>query len=1120
MNVSGEFVFQRIEEIYSEDSTNDEKLRKLRITTEEMLRSLIRDHGVRISQLSHMAVYLFDKNPEAKKHEDEFFGFVKIANKASHNYPYNCPDAQLLAGIKALALVVSSLLDTPVPESIQTLYSNKDLPLLRFKGLQNKEIVEFVQATIKKVVKKKQEPDGKNYILLFCFSEEMGDFSVIIYENQRQPNNNLPPAKNLYEWGEFIPEYTQVNFFYILQNKERPDQYSLDFSKTMIVLEPDFLLEAKDIGTLFYGTDRSPATYIIEKLLPQENNSAMFKGNLVNNLLDEYLYDDNVEFEESFARFINENLISAATFKDDLPKVKTEVLSVHVPRIKAELPKLRGTEGEFTVITEPTFYSALFGITGRLDILQSSNTEPKRKNVLELKSGLPNSSGVWKSEEMQVTAYNLLMQSTYGFDRLGDSAIFYTKASTNHFRNVAVMAQKSIEFLTGRNEIFLVLNMLRKNDDRLFARLMTFDPPKFNKFAPTKIEKFRKNYLAASPLEQKYYRACVSFMINELFDSKISSNDNEQTDSSFASLWRQQPAIKEDFQFSLIRGLKFSHHDVEKNSFVFDRTIQKVSKFRESDLIILYPHDEYELEPLKCQILKGTIAELTNERVAVKLFNKQLDRSVFTTGKYFAIEPDYKDSGIISTIRMMFSFLEADTRKKELLLGLREPVSGEMQSINETGMQQSQAENVKKALASRDYYLLQGPPGTGKTSMALMSIINAILAGDEEETVTILAFTNKAIKEVCRKLQEAGIPYLFNSASEEDASSLKTLVKTHNLESFEKYIKGIRVVTSTVASFVRNSKDLSSFFKFDTLIVDEASQLLEPQLAGIIVNFRRFILIGDQNQLPAVTVQGDANTVITDSDLNGAGIMDMKVSLFERMFYTAVAKGWTHAYGTLKEQFRMHEVIMDLINHYYHGNLKCALQGRDSLTSVYPNPDGSSLSDILTGNRLIFIETQYSKTGKMNESESEIVSKIVGKIREISALPNNELPNIGIITPWRAQIAAINQRLETEGITGLPVDTVERFQGSENKIIIYSTSVSNTSQLERLGSFGKNKSVDNEVEVDRKLNVVLSRAQEQLIILGSVSVLRTSIHYRKLIETIREKGRFISTTERKKIFGT
>ena len=102
----------------------------------------------------------------------------------------------------------------------------------------------------------------------------------------------------------------------------------------------------------------------------------------------------------------------------------------------------------------------------------------------------------------------------------------------------------------------------------------------------------------------------------------------------------------------------------------------------------------------------------------------------------------------------------------------------------------------------------------------------------------------------------------------------------------------------------------------------------------------------------------------------------------------------------------------------------------------------------------------------------------------------------------------------------IPVDTVERFQGSENRVIIYSTAVSSQYHLERVGSIGVNRSQDAEVEVDRKLNVVLSRAQEQIIILGSVPILRISQHYRKLIEMIRQDGLYIPTPERKQIFGT
>lgn len=1113
------YIFERILTIHSSESGNDEKLRLLRITAEEMLKKLIAGNGVRISGIIPMAVFLFDKNLDAKRFEDEFFGFIRLGNKASHTFPLDATNDEVDSCIKAFSTIVSTLTACPVPTEIELIYEGRELPPLRHKILQNKEIVEFISATIKRTIWRAKSGERLNYIDLICYAEELGNFTVRIYKSVRQPVEGQPSIKTLYDWGQFIPEYSRVNFFNILQDPENPQHFSLDYTKTLVVLEPDFLLEAKDVGSLFQRNERYPVYYVIEKLLPGEGNWKMFKGTLVNNFLDKYLFEDEVNFEAAFDEFITENLITTYSIKEYLGQIKEEIKTVHLPRIKASLPILKGNNGEYTVTTEPTFYSPMFGITGRLDILQSSVTDPKRKNVLELKSGKVPNFGVWKQEEMQVTAYNLLMQSNFGNDRRGDSSIFYSAAQNNPVRNVPVMTTKSIEFLTGRNEIFLMLYLLKQNDDRVFSRLLQFSANGLPEFILKNIARFKTVFEASSPLEQKYYRASVSFLINELFDSKISANDNEGGDSSFASLWRQQPLIKEESQFSLIRGLEFDNYDEQRDLYFFRRTKKVVAKFREKDLIILYPYTE-ELDPLHREILKGSIAELTNEIVAVKLFNKQVDRTVFNTSKYFAIEPDFKDGGILSNVKMMFGFLDAFSRNKELLLGLTAPKSEPLSTDKLPGLHPSQEENVLKALAAKDYFLLQGPPGTGKTSFALLTIVEKILKRSPDETVTILAFTNKAIKEVCNKLNSVGIKYLFNSSSEEDDNSLKTMVKTHDLESFGEYVKSIRVVTSTVASFVKYSNDLKSFFRFDTLIVDEASQLLEPQLAGIVVNFNRFILIGDQNQLPAVTVQSDVNTLISDPVLNEIGITDMKISLFERMFNTAVQNGWTNAYGTLIEQFRMDEKIMQMINHYYHDGLRCAFSVKQNLDDIYPTRDESKISELLISNRLIFIETPLSKTGKNNESEANIVAQIVEKIKINGLSEKNGSLNLGIITPWRAQIATIKQKLEEIGITGVPVDTVERFQGSENRVIIYSTSVSNHFQLERLGSIGINRSTEAEVEVDRKLNVVLSRAQEQIIILGSVSVLRTSQHYKKVLETILRGGRFVAASERVNIFGT
>ena len=112
---------------------------------------------------------------------------------------------------------------------------------------------------------------------------------------------------------------------------------------------------------------------------------------------------------------------------------------------------------------------------------------------------------------------------------------------------------------------------------------------------------------------------------------------------------------------------------------------------------------------------------------------------------------------------------------------------------------------------------------------------------------------------------------------------------------------------------------------------------------------------------------------------------------------------------------------------------------------------------------------------------------------------------LGIITPYRSQIALIKKEIEVLGISELNqilIDTVERFQGSERDVIIYSFCVNYPYQLK----FLSNLTEEDGILIDRKLNVALTRARKQMLLTGVPTLLERNPLYKsllKLIESLR-----------------
>jgi len=141
---------------------------------------------------------------------------------------------------------------------------------------------------------------------------------------------------------------------------------------------------------------------------------------------------------------------------------------------------------------------------------------------------------------------------------------------------------------------------------------------------------------------------------------------------------------------------------------------------------------------------------------------------------------------------------------------------------------------------------------------------------------------------------------------------------------------------------------------------------------------------------------------------------------------------------------------------------------------------------------------------KANRKEADMIVEICKELYAEYQTKGEQLnpQTIGIIAPFRNQIALIRKQLQETGISQLAeitVDTVERFQGSQRDVIIYSFCIKTEEQLEFLPNWLE----ENGNLIDRKLNVALTRARKQLHVIGNERLLVKIPLYKELIEYIR-----------------
>jgi superfamily I DNA and/or RNA helicase len=299
---------------------------------------------------------------------------------------------------------------------------------------------------------------------------------------------------------------------------------------------------------------------------------------------------------------------------------------------------------------------------------------------------------------------------------------------------------------------------------------------------------------------------------------------------------------------------------------------------------------------------------------------------------------------------------------------------------------------------------------------------------------------------------------------------------------------------------------------FQVAIFDEASQILEPHLLSILTSpaIDKIIMIGDHKQLPAVVVQDEKKSAVASPMLHAIGLTNCRNSLFERLY-----EKYRHRediVAMLNHQGRMHPDIAAFASRLFYENrlLPVGLphQKENLLFTNYDEAD--SIETLVATRRCAFVHVPRPSfedyMPKANVLEAQRIAQIVKKIcivhqkNGISFDPSRQL---GIIVPYRRQIATVHTEVANllsecgmGNSSQLLIDTVERFQGSQRDIIIYGTTIVQYYELERLSELV----TIGETLVDRKLNVAITRARKQFIMLGNEQLLSQNVLYSQLID--------------------
>ncbi len=517
--------------------------------------------------------------------------------------------------------------------------------------------------------------------------------------------------------------------------------------------------------------------------------------------------------------------------------------------------------------------------------------------------------------------------------------------------------------------------------------------------------------------------------------------------------------------------------------------------------------------------VKGVLISLDGKTGEFRLFAPDFPDWIEDDGVGIKLAPDQRTTTILKTVLN-------DLENNKPLYKLFEQLHGDAVAVQPATaiasldfrnkkLNESQQQAVIAITQNETITIVHGPPGTGKTTTLIEAIVQLIKSG---EKILVAAPSNTAVDNIAKGLIAQNVAVLrvgntskvdetifqhtpegrlANSKQQKEIKQLKIRAEEFRKMALKykrsfgkaereqrnllfKEVKNIRTEIKKLQAYneekLFNEADVIlgtpvglydakiNNITFHTLLIDEAGQCIEPLAWTIFPLAQKYVLAGDHLQLPPTVLSNEASRL----GLNKS-ILEISITSVKNVYL-------------LNTQYRMKQAIAGFSSNYFYDGL---LQTAAQLTN--------------TGTHITFIDTAGSGFNEVHGSDGMSLQN-EGELQVVQKLMATELLNplaTAFISPYAGQVTAAKEILPKE----MRISTIDSFQGQENEIIILSLVRSNDD-----GDIGFLKDY-------RRMNVAITRAKEQLFVIGDSATIGADAFYNSFLTYIEKYGNYRTVWE-------